>query len=189
LGRQYTPKHLVPGRRVELRRGYSDKSAAVWGTLAEILEAQDVDHFFDAVDFRKVIPEASDRETAIRTAVEILGDKEAPVIGFRVDVDPVAELPLHSDYMPLVREGKKHSTVRKGVRKIASNLADLVAGDDRLRVIVTGVDVKPFEDLTEADAQRDGFESLCELESALRRFYPGIAPTDPVTVIGFTPLH
>jgi hypothetical protein len=188
LGRQYTPKHLVPGRRVELRKGYSDKAATVWGTLAEIIEAQGIAQFFDEVDFRKVIPDASDRDEALRTAAQILGSEKAPVIGFRVDVDPASELPLHSDFIPLVREGKKQSTVRKGVRKIDSSLADLVAGDYRLRVLVTDLNVKPFAALTVADAQRDGFETLPELKSALRRFYPDISPSDPVTVIGFTAL-
>lgn len=189
LGRQYTPRHLVPGRRVELRRGYSDKKSALWGTLTEIRQAPSIAHFFDDVDFREVIPNALDREDAVRIAVQILGEEHTPVIGFRVDADPVAELPLHADFMPLVREGKKQSTVRKGVRRIETKFADLVAGSDRLRVLVTDLDIKPFQALSTADAQRDGFASLSELESALRRFYPNIAPTDPVTIIGFTPIR
>jgi hypothetical protein len=188
LGRQYTPKHLVPGRRVELRRGYSNKNTALWGTLAEIREAKNIARFFDDVDFRHVIPDASDREDAVRTATQILGDDETPVIGFRVEVDPVAELPLHPDFMPLVREGKKRSTVRKGVRRIESSLVDLIAGSERLRVLVTDLDVKPFRLLLAADARRDGFETLAELEAALRHFYPNISQSDPVTIIGFTPI-
>ena len=90
--------------------------------------------------------------------------------------------------MPLVRAGKKRSTVRKGVRRIESTLADLVAGTDRLRVLVTDLDVKPYNALSTLDAQRDGFETLADLQRALHHFYPDIAQSDPVTIIGFKPL-
>jgi hypothetical protein len=185
LGRQYTPRHLLPGRRVELRRGYLDKVSALWGTLAAIHEAPSIASFFDAIDFREVIPEATDREDAVRIATQILGPRESPVIGFRVAVDPVAEIPLHHRFMPLVREGKKRSTVRRGVRKIDSKLADFVAGSDRVRVLVTGLEVKAFDELSLTDAQRDGFETLAELQNALLGFYPNMLPSDAVTIIAF----
>jgi ASC-1-like (ASCH) protein len=187
-GRQYTQKYLVPGRRVELRRGYADKNVALWGQIAEVREADSLSNFFDAVDFKEVIPEATSREEAERTAAQILGATDSPVIGFRVDADPVTELSLHRDFVPLVRAGKKRSTVRKGIRKIEGKLADLVAGSDRLRVLVTDMDVKPFQALSAVDAQRDGFETLADLHRALHRFYPDISQSDPVTIIGFEPL-
>jgi hypothetical protein len=74
------------------------------------------------------------------------------------------------------------------VRTVSSPLADLVAGRERVRVIVTDLDVKPFAALSTADARRDGFSTLAELESALRRFYPTLSPSDPVTIIGFMPI-
>jgi ASC-1-like (ASCH) protein len=187
-GRQYTQKHLIPGRRVELRRGYSDKTAALWGNITEVREADNLSQFFDAVDFREVMPEAASRAEAMKTAAEILGEDTFPVIGFRIEADPVAELPLHADYVSLVRAGKKRSTVRKGIRKIESTLADLVAGKYRLRVLVTDLDVKPFGTLSASDAERDGFETLADLQHALHRFYPDITQSDPVTIIGFRPL-
>src|ERR1700722_2803593 len=125
-GRQYTRKHLTPGRRVELRRGYTDKNTALWGRIEEVQEADTLSEFFNRVDFREVIPEASSRSEAEDTAIKIIGGGYVPVIGFRVALDPIAELALHSDYMPLVREGKKLSTVRSGVRRLQGNLADLV---------------------------------------------------------------
>ena len=64
----------------------------------------------------------------------------------------------------------------------------MVAGTDRLRVLVTDLDVKPFNTLSTLDAQRDGFDTLAELQRALHRFYPDITQSDPVTIIGFKPL-
>lgn len=188
LGRQYTQKHLMPGRRVELRRGYNDKVAALWGRITEVRVAESLSKFFDMVEFKEVIPEATTQADAVRIAAEILGDESSPVIGFRIEPDPIAELPLHSDYVPLVRAGKKRATVRKGIRRIESTLADLVAGADRLRVLITDLDVKPYEALSTIDAQRDGFETLADLQSALHRFYPDIRQSDLVTIIGFRPL-
>ena len=77
-GRQYTQKHLIPGRRVELRRGYSDKNAALWGRITDVCEADSLSQFFDVVDFREVIPEATTRAEAIKTAGEILGEDTFP---------------------------------------------------------------------------------------------------------------
>jgi ASC-1-like (ASCH) protein len=188
LGRQYTQKQLVPGRRVELRRGYNDKIAALWGRIAEVRVADNLSKFFDKVEFTQVIPEATTRADAVRIAAEIIGDASVPVIGFRIEPDPIAELSLHSDYVALIRAGKKRSTVRKGIRRIESTLADLVAGTDRLRVLVTDLDVKPYAALSATDAQRDGFDTLADLQRALRRFYPTISKSDPVTIIGFKPL-
>jgi ASC-1-like (ASCH) protein len=187
-GRQYTQKHLIPGRRVELRCGYSDKRAALWGRISEVREAESLSQFFDAVDFREVIPEAASRAEAMETAADILGEDTFPVIGFRIEADPVTELLLHADFVPLVRAGKKRSTVRKGIRRIESTLADLVTGTDRLRVLVTDLDVKTFNTLSTMDAQRDGFDTLADLQRALRHFYPEITQSDPVTIIGFEPL-
>jgi ASC-1-like (ASCH) protein len=187
-GRQYTRKHLTPGRRVELRRGYTNKHTALWGRIEEVREADTLSEFFNRVDFREVIPEARSRLEAEDTATKIIGGGHVPVIGFRVALDPIAELALHADYMPLIRQGKKHSTVRNGVRQLPGNVADLVADGERMRVLVTDWGVKSFEELSAADAKRDGFTTLVELTTALRRFYPNISPSDPVTIIGFMPL-
>lgn len=189
LGRQYTPKHLAPGRRVELRRGYSNTTSVLWGRISDVREAPGIEAFFELVDYRKVVPTAKSRAEAVQMATDILGAKDDRVIGFAVDLDAVEEVPLHSDFIPLVRLGTKRSTVRKGVRSLKSGVADLVSGDeDRLRVLITDIETKGFEALTESDAKRDGFNSLRELEGALHRFYPDLGGSDPVTIIGFVPL-
>jgi len=86
LGRQYTPKHLVVGRRVELRRGYS-LGNSIWGTLADVRQAGSILEFFRDVPFSLVIPPAKSLEEAVETARGILGTADLPVIGFRVEVD------------------------------------------------------------------------------------------------------
>ena len=187
-GRQFAPEHLIPGRRVELRKGYCDKTAALWGTLAEFCEARSVASFFEMVPFREVIPAASNRKDAVQTAIRILGDAKAPVIGFRIAVDPAVEIPVHLDCLLLVQRGRKQSTICKGVRKLESNLAALVSGPERSLVLVTDVKAKPVHALSEMDAQRDGFETLAELKSALCCLYTHISPADIITIIGFKPL-
>jgi len=86
LGRQYTPKHLVVGRRVELRRGYS-LGNSLWGNLAEVRQAGSIREFFESVHYALVIPPAKSLAEALATAEGILGAADVPVIGFRVDVD------------------------------------------------------------------------------------------------------
>ena len=89
-GRQYTTKHVRPGRRVELRRGYTDADRALWGTIVNVELAQDIGQFFDRVSFRDVIPDAGSRTEAIAAATAILRIREVdaePVLGFEVALD------------------------------------------------------------------------------------------------------
>jgi hypothetical protein len=64
-GRQYTPAHLTPGRRVELRRGYRSQEDALWGRVAHMVEATSLAAFFEKVPFHLVIPIARSREEAL----------------------------------------------------------------------------------------------------------------------------
>lgn len=84
FGRQYTPKHVRVGRRVELRRGYRGPDA-LWGDILDVVEANGVDDFFNKVHFKEVIPVADSREQAIKIAIDILKiDPKTPLLGFAV---------------------------------------------------------------------------------------------------------
>jgi hypothetical protein len=89
-GRQYTEKHVYPGRRVELRRGYSDKSHSLWGTIDLIINASDLQNFFEQVPYEEVIPIASSQENAILQVSSILNIQPYQfqhLIGFRVIIE------------------------------------------------------------------------------------------------------
>lgn len=89
-GRQFTEKHIYPGRRVELRRGYSDASRTLWGTIERVEKAVGIEDFFDKVPYSRVIPVAKSRADAAMMAKEILGigeDPQVPLVGFMVSVD------------------------------------------------------------------------------------------------------
>jgi hypothetical protein len=88
-GRQFTERHVRVGRRVELRRGYSDPRASLWGTIDEVVIAGSIEIFFDLVPFRMVIPSAKTSGEAVATAAGILGltPDAGRVIGFRIDLD------------------------------------------------------------------------------------------------------
>lgn len=84
LGRQYTPKHLRVGRSVELRKGYKGPDS-IWAAIIDVVEAANIEEFFDKVDYKEVIPVAEGREQAIEIASEILkADEGTPIIGFSV---------------------------------------------------------------------------------------------------------
>jgi hypothetical protein len=87
LGRQYTERHVRPGRMVELRRGYSDKATSLWGVIDDVAVANTISSFFDAVPYAQVIPTAQSRDDAEAIAAQILGvaaDSPVDVIGFQV---------------------------------------------------------------------------------------------------------
>ena len=90
LARQFTEKHVRIGRLVELRRGYSDPSSSIWGTIDEVVVAQNLNEFFSRVNWENVLPESDSLEAAIQDALAILGLSSAddtPVIGFEIDTD------------------------------------------------------------------------------------------------------
>ncbi len=94
-------------------------------------------------------------------------------------------LPLAKEFLHLVRVGRKTSTIRRGNRSWEVGPAVLTSGRDRIAVIITGIRHTRFGSLTETDAQEDGFASLLELDAVLKRFYPYINETDPVTIVKF----
>lgn len=94
-------------------------------------------------------------------------------------------IPLASEYLPLVRGGRKRSTIRKGRRSIEHGPAEIVSGRERIQVTISAVRFKQLAELTEEDARRDGFGSVADLLVALRRFYPELNATSTMTIIDF----
>jgi hypothetical protein len=61
----------------------------------------------------------------------------------------------------------------------------LTDGAHEVNVRVKDLSTKRLDELTEADAQRDGFGSAKELVDELRSFYSNLRSRDILTVIGF----
>lgn len=90
--RQFTERHVRPGRSVELRLGYRDSQSAIWGEIVEVVSAPSLRVFFQQVDWRTVLPECLNMQNAIETAQRILNLPEGtsvPVVGFKINVQSV----------------------------------------------------------------------------------------------------
>ena len=96
-------------------------------------------------------------------------------------------LGLSDQYHELVLNGEKTSTVRLGHVVFAdSNLMLTFENKPNIQVEIQEViHDKNLKDLTEKDAQKDGFESLSKLKTALSTFYPDITEDSKVTVVCF----
>lgn len=85
VGRQYTPKHVRVGRRVELRRGYRGRDV-LWGEIADVVQADNIHAFFDRVPYQEVVPTAKSREHAIEIVRALFKvDLSTPLLGFLID--------------------------------------------------------------------------------------------------------
>ena len=62
-GRQYIKKHVVLGRRVELRKGYSGDS--LWGEIDAVYQAETIEGIFRLVPYSFVVPVARDLPDAV----------------------------------------------------------------------------------------------------------------------------
>lgn len=99
---------------------------------------------------------------------------------------------LYREYVDLLADGEKTTTVRYVDGKVdvpALKVLPLHVSfrdrDDTVevgRVEVTALEVKPFGELTAADAERDGFGSRAELQDALEDIYGDIPDDHPVSI-------
>ena len=185
--RQYTTRHVYPGRRVELRRGYSDPNASIWGCVAEVIIAKSIRRVFDQIEYEHVIPIATNKDEAISMVSHILNvgpDELSDVMAFRVERDSsLTELPIDSCYIDKVLSGIKSTTIRKGLRKFSLGPAALKTTNVTVPIIIRDVRYTTVANLAEVDAIADGFTNLSELQLALKRHYPEIVSTDWVSVI------
>ncbi len=78
--RQYAQKHIVPGREVELRKGYSGDS--LWGTIIDS-HVGTLEEAIGAYALRIVEPCLANIEEAIRDNRKLLGNADS-YIAFRI---------------------------------------------------------------------------------------------------------
>jgi ASC-1-like (ASCH) protein len=184
-GRQFTEKHVFTGRFVELRKGYSTDQA-LWGTIDEVFTFDDLNSVFSRIDYRKIIPTVGSKEDAIKRTKDLLdiSTTDSKYISFKVDLT-IPNIELLDTYLDLVEAGRKMTTVRKGTRSYELGPAVLTSDSRKLPILVSDVNYKKFGDLSTKDAVRDGFESLEDLQVALKEHYPGLQATDPVSIVEF----
>ena len=93
-----------------------------------------------------------------------------------LSVYPDSVLLLKKHLVDLVREGKKRQTLRFWTRPIVSE--GKVSYTPGLgRMLIKRIDlIRDISELTETDAQADGFRDLPELLAELHRIYPVIPP-------------
>ena len=95
-------------------------------------------------------------------------------------------IPISPEFVPQINSGSKVSTIRSGTRKYPLGPAELRSRLHRIPINIIAVRYKNFSELREDEASNDGFLSLADLLTALRRFYPSIKDDDAVTIIEFT---
>ena len=97
-------------------------------------------------------------------------------------------LQLADDLFPAVWSGQKLSTVRTGHRRIAPGTLVLeAASGTRPDTLVDVVQVlhATLDTLPEKAVEMEGYPSRAALLDALRRFYPAIVETSPVTLVAW----
>lgn len=92
---------------------------------------------------------------------------------------------LLPEYISAIRDGRKRTTIRLGKRKISTSDLTFKSNSNSVKVHVLSVTYRKFSEFTELDAQRDGFDTLNELQTALNRFYGIVEPNTVFTVIEF----
>lgn len=190
-GRQYTEANLTLGRKVELRRGYLNSFESIWGEISDVVSGRSISEIFEKVEFGEVIPVAKSISEAIESAIDILGDDGSRYIAFKIDVnrDLISRILIKPEYLDLIRKGKKSTTIRSLAYKFNKGPAILDSGKYKVPIITTDVSTKPLSALSQMEAEADGFASIEELLTDLRRIYPGLSNDDEVQVLTFKTLE
>jgi hypothetical protein len=97
----------------------------------------------------------------------------------------ITSIPLAPDLLPLVLSGKKTSTVRLGIRNYRLGPARIVSGNVDIPIEITNIEFMKLGDLNENVAKSEGYTTLDEFLSTLKRFYPGAKTDGDVTVVRF----
>ena len=184
-GRQYTEKYVLPGRPVELRRGYSDATNALWGKVVRTVKAGSLQQLFHEVPFNLVIPTAHTEAEAISISASFLRIAEyEPVnlLAFEIDLQPTI-IQIAPTFIEPILHGNKKTTIRLGSRNYRLGPAILRSESGDLDVRITGLRVTTLSRLTEDDAVRDGFDNLEALRHRLCDFYPDISDESVITIV------
>jgi len=93
-----------------------------------------------------------------------------------------------SEYVEAIIEGKKITTIRKGIKRYpVGRIVELTVDNKPFaKARVDKVVVKRVRELTDEDAKKDGFDSREELIEALKRIYGSIKDSEFVTIVHFT---
>jgi len=93
-----------------------------------------------------------------------------------------------SEYVEAIIEGKKITTIRKGIKRYpVGRIVELTVDNKPFaKARVDKVVVKRVRELTDEDAKKDGFDNREELIEALKRIYGSIKDSEFVTIVHFT---
>lgn len=96
-------------------------------------------------------------------------------------------LNFDESYIRKILEGKKVTTIRKGIRDFEIGERVLITAQNRIYAEVEIKEVKytQVSKLTEEDAIKDGFLTKEELLKALKKYYDQIRSNDTITIIHF----
>lgn len=159
--------------------------AAVYGPTGDVIapcgKCRQV--FFDlSPSIRFVVREANG--LTVRTAEELL-----PYAYDWRDAERPQRIYMWEGYESAIRSGAKRQTIRID-DPFHPGRADLVFEKDNGAVIsiaatVTDVRSTTRSELTDDDAQRDGFDTLGELNAALETHYPGLQASSTIDIVAF----
>jgi len=89
-------------------------------------------------------------------------------------------------YGEKIKSGEKKTTIRLSTKLKPGDTVKIFAGEESLgKARIISIKRKRMSELTERDAERDGFNSVDELRRALKKHYRNISERSFVSIIEF----
>jgi energy-coupling factor transporter ATP-binding protein EcfA2 len=99
------------------------------------------------------------------------------------EIWPIPRLRMASKYLEAFAAGQKRTTIRSGRLFLPPGPLILQCGRKEVVAEMTGIRHCLVSDLSDADAQRDGFGCRTDLLRALKHHYPDLAPAAAVSIV------
>lgn len=103
------------------------------------------------------------------------------------------QLLIKDEFVCSINNCEKTQIIRKGERFISDRKLLLVPTgesgldkeEDKIKAVITGISYKTLWEITNQDAELDGFEDKRELQEVLDSIYPDLEPETVFTLIQF----
>lgn len=187
-GRQYTEKHVYPGRVVELRKGYGKSSTPLWGVIKKVSIYPSLEETMKREDYNKIIPTAYDSEDALKKISQILNvtKKDSSFIAFEIKLLKEPQfIEFQAHYLNMLKRGEKTTTIRLDWRPYKMGSCIAYSTLDSIVLTILNVRHLRLRDLQVGNAYKDGFKSVDQFYEALQLIYPSINQDSKITLIEF----
>ncbi len=186
----FNPDNIYIGETVELRRGYIAKNGVIWGKVTDCKTFTSLKEVFSDIPYNRIVVAEDEMKAAqyICSLMDISFDGLSDFVAIRIEkIDTIGEIIFEDKLLPMLKDGRKSSTIRNGIRHYAPGFYSAF-NDSRTRcelLKVRRTELTKYGQLTDDSTTTEGYDLVKELKDDLLRFYPDLTDESTMTIVYF----